>query len=1023
MNAEPLRDGAKEGDVIADRYTLVAPLGAGSFGEVWRAEDRITKGRVAVKLLFSHVALGPARAQLEVAALRQRLPGVVELKDDGVHEGRAFLVTELVEGGLPFPGKPGKVVWEDIAGVTVSLLETIARVHGAFLVHRDLKPENVLVTPAHEVRVLDFGVAYRHTLDSVDTGLDGSYLVGTLPYIAPEQVQSQSLTDQTDLYAVGVMLYHALSGRFPHEGDDAGRVLYHKVRTKPPPLLDVAPGAPPAVARLVDAMLEIHPEMRPKSAFDVLAGLRGERSVEAHVFPWIGPLDTIHAVIAAAREGRSVDIVGPRGSGRTRHLLAAEQTLAPERRVFWIPAGDRAFASLSPLLDGTSGPRPATLEEAEIRAERALDAAFAGGAVLLVDEPSRVDPRTRSLFARRDPSSGAILRALEAPSGEGALTVRLAPLAESALKNLFAGPDRLLHLREDAARILYQRTFGVPSRVERELSSWMSLGIARWVRNLIAVSRDALDRLALDWLAGAPADADAALLRGISQEEADILVWATLASPHTTARFLADLTGDSPLHTASITAALLDRGLLARLGDTHFSPVVPPPIASWSEERVRAAHRAIVGALSPGQRNRLSHLVAAGTTTDEERRAAASEAAAQAARLIDEGHLGEAVAAIETGLRATRALGPEARDQSYQLLALWLEAAFDDGTPHALDRARYAICRAAPRTPQIDQLERLSRAVAAEDVRGRALAILGDIPPFDDLRLERVRLDVFAAAARKLADERMEARLLHELRRSPAADDPEIAARLDHWRARVLYLKGDYREAARLHAAAARRSLSVPLRITAMTSGAYSLLEDYRLDEARALAEEARRLAAEHRHASQEAIAEWTLRTIAYRSGDATSPDNELVQAVPYAAGRQFQGAVMSTEAAVAWRKGRARDARALARRGHETLAEIGAKRGTLLLSAFRVALGDDVTPEEVRDILKGALASTVPGIGIQALALLAMGDKLPPGAAHEAEIQRLAALVPREHWSARCDILSIDECLSALSAPSNESG
>jgi eukaryotic-like serine/threonine-protein kinase len=156
------------GDCIAERYHLAKLLGKGSFGQVWAAHDAITRQLVAVKLLFSHVELAPARAQMEVAALRLRLPGVVELKDNGVHGRRAFLVMELVDGA-PFPGKPGPCSWDEISAVTVALLETLARVHDAFIVHRDLKPENVLVSPAGRVYLLDFGIAYQQSAISIDT--------------------------------------------------------------------------------------------------------------------------------------------------------------------------------------------------------------------------------------------------------------------------------------------------------------------------------------------------------------------------------------------------------------------------------------------------------------------------------------------------------------------------------------------------------------------------------------------------------------------------------------------------------------------------------------------------------------------------------------------------------------------------------------------------------------------------------------------------------------------------------------
>jgi hypothetical protein len=287
--------------------------------------------------------------------------------------------------------------------------------------------------------------------------------------------------------------------------------------------------------------------------------------------------------------------------------------------------------------------------------------------------------------------------------------------------------------------------------------------------------------------------------------------------------------------------------------------------------------------------------------------------------------------------------------------------------------------------------------------------------PFTDVRLERARLGAFATAARKLGGDTMEARLAAEVARSPHAADAEIAARLDHWRGRMLYVRGDFHEAARLHAATARRSTSVPMRIAAMSAGAYSLLEAFELDEARVLAEEARALAAQHRHVSQEATAEWTLRAIAYRNGSADAPDIGLVQAIPYATGRQFQGAVLFTEAAVAWRAGRTAEASALAESGHTILTEIRALRGASLLRALLVALGKEIPPADIEELCEQARASPVPGIGVQVLGLLAIAGKLPPGAIDEAGLSRLAALSPRSSWAMRSDILSIDECLAAV--------
>src|SRR5262249_3589011 len=142
--------------------------------------------------------------------------------------------------------------WEDIAGVTVALLETLARVHASFIVHRDLKPENVLVTRSGEVRLLDFGIAYRSGSadESVDRRMEVGQPLGTLAYMAPEQVQARPVTERSDLYALGVMLYQALAGQLPHGGLAPARLLFMKVNRPPQPLRSVAPLVPEPVADL-----------------------------------------------------------------------------------------------------------------------------------------------------------------------------------------------------------------------------------------------------------------------------------------------------------------------------------------------------------------------------------------------------------------------------------------------------------------------------------------------------------------------------------------------------------------------------------------------------------------------------------------------------------------------------------------------------------------------------------------------------------------------------------------------------
>lgn len=201
---------------VAGRYDIVSPLGEGGYGRVYVAVDRLTGARVAVKVLQRRRLGGFRLFRREIALLRMlRLPGVVRFIDDGNHLGSPFLVTELVEGA-PFPGD-GPLGWDRLRGTAVALLEALDRVHAHGVVHRDIKPSNVIVGPRGAPILLDFGVSLPPRLRPDDYEGD---TMGTPLYMAPEQMDGAAATAQGDLYAVGVMLFEALTGEpaFPTVG-------------------------------------------------------------------------------------------------------------------------------------------------------------------------------------------------------------------------------------------------------------------------------------------------------------------------------------------------------------------------------------------------------------------------------------------------------------------------------------------------------------------------------------------------------------------------------------------------------------------------------------------------------------------------------------------------------------------------------------------------------------------------------------------------------------------------------------
>lgn len=255
--------------IVAERYELERQLGTGGFGTVWVARDRVTGDRVAIKLVR---ALSPAQiatSRREVTALRwAQIPGVVRLRDEGLHGTDWFIVLDLVEG-RPFPGRRGAIPWVELRETVFSLLETLSTLHAVGLLHLDLKPGNVLVEGDGRVILLDFGLARGRALGEIQGGR-----AFTPRFAAPEQIRGQEPDVRTDLYALGLMLHLALAGRLPEEGSTQ-EIMEARLDRIPHSLSCWAPSVPLRVVRVVDRLLSRDPAERPSSAVEVWRSLGG----------------------------------------------------------------------------------------------------------------------------------------------------------------------------------------------------------------------------------------------------------------------------------------------------------------------------------------------------------------------------------------------------------------------------------------------------------------------------------------------------------------------------------------------------------------------------------------------------------------------------------------------------------------------------------------------------------------------------------------------------------------------------
>ena len=273
-SSDPLPKGTRVGN-----YEIIASLGAGAMGQVYRARDARLGRDVALKLLTanpSHDATARDRAEREariIASLNH--PNVLAIYDVGTQDGATYLVTELVDGeslrGLKPSLRKALEMAEQIA-------EALAAAHAAGVTHRDLKPDNVMVTRDGRVKLLDFGVAKTMALpaetdETIARHAEG-IVTGTVGYMAPEQIRAQTVDGRADLFALGAVLYEMLAGRRAFQRDTAAETMTAILKEDPRELSVSRGDLPPALDAVVRHCLERNPAERFQSARDLIFNLQ-----------------------------------------------------------------------------------------------------------------------------------------------------------------------------------------------------------------------------------------------------------------------------------------------------------------------------------------------------------------------------------------------------------------------------------------------------------------------------------------------------------------------------------------------------------------------------------------------------------------------------------------------------------------------------------------------------------------------------------------------------------------------------
>ncbi len=260
-------------------YEIVAPLGAGGMGEVYRARDPRLDREVAIKVLPAEFSADAERMrrfdQEGRAAGSLRHPNIVTVFDVGTEGGMAYVVQELVPGGtLRDRLAKGALPLRETLRIASGIAAGLAAAHEKGIVHRDLKPENVAIADEGRPQVLDFGLA-RVTVPTDDAAVTGrptsaGMVIGTVGYMAPEQVRGEVVDARADLFALGTMLHEMLSGTRPFSRGSAVETMHAILTEEPPPL---PPTVPPGLARVVTRCLEKDPRARFQSARDLAFAL------------------------------------------------------------------------------------------------------------------------------------------------------------------------------------------------------------------------------------------------------------------------------------------------------------------------------------------------------------------------------------------------------------------------------------------------------------------------------------------------------------------------------------------------------------------------------------------------------------------------------------------------------------------------------------------------------------------------------------------------------------------------------
>jgi serine/threonine protein kinase/Tol biopolymer transport system component len=320
------------------QYEILSPLGAGGMGEVYRARDTRLDREVAIKVLPQLVSLDSERLlrfeQEARAAAALNHPNILSVYQMGTYLTIPYIVSELLEGKtLTEVMRPGPLPPRKAIDYAIQIARGLAAAHDKGIVHRDLKPENLFITKEGRVKILDFGLAKIAQPDESRANLTQTITlpgvaIGTVGYMAPEQVRGLATDHRADIFSFGVILYEMLMGQRAFHGPTSADTMSAILSQEPPSISQLAPDTPFALERVVHRCLEKYPEQRFQSASDLAFAL------EAISDPAVSSITAAHQ--ALSQSGYHGTKGGPASEKSNRRPLIAVIVLLALFALCWL---------------------------------------------------------------------------------------------------------------------------------------------------------------------------------------------------------------------------------------------------------------------------------------------------------------------------------------------------------------------------------------------------------------------------------------------------------------------------------------------------------------------------------------------------------------------------------------------------------------------------------------------------------------------------------------------------------------